>query len=51
MEKLFTRKFFQFLFGFLVIIIATLLVVVGIQTLKSGSAQNAQSPPTATTTQ
>lgn len=49
MSELFNEKFFKFLFGFLVIIIATLLVIAGVQTLKSDSAQSGP-PPTATTT-
>lgn len=49
MKDLFDRTFFKFLFGFLLIIFATLLVVAGIQVVKSDSTQMA-APTKATTT-
>jgi hypothetical protein len=49
MNGLFTKKFFKFLFGFLLIITATLLVVAGIQTMKTDTSQQAL-PTKATTT-
>jgi len=49
MNQLFTRQFFKFVAGFLSIIIATLLIVAGVQMISSNERQTAV-PTTSTTT-
>jgi len=51
MKGLFTQKFFKFLSGFLLIIILTLLIIAGMQMIKTQPAQDTPTSMTATTTQ